>query len=70
MTSDKSDRMYAAIIANAFTEMSRSGKLAMFLSLFQGMIMIEGFTESEILNRKDLGADEAARILDDIEREV
>ena len=70
MTSDKSDRMYAVIIARAFTEMSRKGKLAIFLSLFQGMIMIEGFTESEILNRKDLNADEAARILDDIEREV
>lgn len=66
----KSDRFYAMIIANAFSNMSREAKLAMFLSLFQGMIMIEGFTESEILNRKDLNAEDAARILDDIEREV
>ena len=61
------DRMYATIIAHAFSSMSREAKLAMFLSLFQGMIMIEGFTESEILNLKDLDADDAARILDDIE---
>ena len=61
------DRMYATIIADAFSSMSREAKIAMFLSLFQGMIMIEGFTESEILNLKDLDADDAARILDDIE---
>ena len=67
MTSNNNDRMYAMIIAQAFSNMSRQGKLAMFLSLFQGMIMIEGFTESEILNRKDLNADDAAKILDDIE---
>ena len=67
MTSNNNDRMYAMIIAQAFSNMSRQGKLAMLLSLFQGMIMIEGFTESEILNRKDLNADDAAKILDDIE---
>ena len=63
----KNDIFYARIIASAFSRMSRTGKLAMFLSLFEGMTMIEGFTESEILNRKDLSADEAAKILDDIE---
>ena len=61
------DRMYAMIIAQTFSSMSRKAKLAMFLSLFQGMTMIEGFTESELLNRKDLNADDAAKILDDIE---
>lgn len=63
----KNDIFYAEIIAHAFSRMSRAGKLAMFLSLFEGMTMIEGFTESEILNRKDLTADAAAKILDDIE---
>ena len=63
----KNDIFYARIIANAFSRMSRARKLAMFLSLFEAMTMIEGFTESEILNRKDLTADAAAKILDDIE---
>ena len=63
------DRMYAMIIAHAFSSMSREAKLAMFLSLFQGMIMVEGFTESEILNRKDLNAEDAARILNEMEGE-
>lgn len=61
------DRFYAEIIATAFSRLTRGGKLAMFISLFQGMVIMEGFTESELLNRKDLTADEAAKILDDIE---
>lgn len=66
----KNDKFYAMVISSAFSNMSRKGKLAMFLSLFQAMTMIEGFTESELLNRKDISADEAARILDDIKRDV
>ena len=65
----KNDRFYAAIIAEAFTMMSRKGKLTIFISLFQSMTLVEGFTESELLNRKDLSADEAARILAQMKRQ-